>query len=73
MITLTNTFHRTSITLRKKEGDHVSPSTLSRARRALCGMAGCTCAGDDGTRESDFSLVPQGSGPDSPILVVANR
>jgi len=57
-ITLTNEFHNTSINLVPGPGG-LSPRQVTRARRALCGIAGCTCGGDCGER-----------GPGNPALAI---
>lgn len=48
-ITLTNDNHNTSINL-VVAGNKLSESQISRARRTLCGCAGCTCSNDLGMR-----------------------
>lgn len=58
MITLKNDFHNTVVTLRPGHG-RLSPSQVARSRRALCGIAGCTCGGWCGER-----------GPQSERLVI---
>lgn len=52
-ITLTNNFHNTSINLYPHQtplGMVLSPSQVKRAKKALCGMADCSCSGALGTR-----------------------
>lgn len=73
MITLTNDFHSTEITLRKKAGDSVSRSTYYRVRRALCGISDCTCSHSDGTRGSRYELMVMGYDPDAPITVLDHQ
>ena len=49
-ITVENTYHGTSATLRPRERDGkwwVSRRTWLRARRQLCGREGCTCGDRD--------------------------
>ncbi len=43
MITLTNTFHNTSVNVKVDEGQPLSLSQTRRASRALCGVADCKC------------------------------
>ena len=50
MITLTNNFHNTEINIRADVGDTLTHSQVSRSRRALCGIADCSCSGREGTR-----------------------
>jgi hypothetical protein len=57
-ITLTNDFHNTTVTLRCEVLSHIhnvstaylSAGQIKRAKRELCGIAGCTCSGDAGLR-----------------------
>ena len=54
-IVLKNDFHGTQVRLRVLEFTSSQPAILSssqvdRARRKLCGMAGCTCSGILGQR-----------------------
>lgn len=49
-ITLTNDFHHSSISLKRSTAHPLSAREVARARRALCGINGCTCAGVAGTR-----------------------
>jgi hypothetical protein len=54
-LTLTNDFHNTSVSLRVELTGfyaYLSPAQARRARRALCGVAGCTCGGTLGERGS---------------------
>lgn len=59
MLTLTNTFHNTSVRTRyteerlerlsklyPQERTAAENATIRRLRRALCGIEGCTCAQD---------------------------
>ena len=48
LITLHNWFHNSSIRVREGE---LSPATVRRVRRALCGSATCTCSGPLGIRQ----------------------
>ena len=59
-MTITNDFHCTSIEIRAKVGQIVSPSTLRRVRRALCGIPTCTCGRSDGSRNSRYGLEANG-------------
>jgi hypothetical protein len=53
-ITLRNDFHNTGTTLNAKEvaggSYYLSRSQVRKARRDLCGVAGCTCGGYIGQR-----------------------
>lgn len=46
MITITNDFHNSSVTLRVNLGQWLSKSQIQRARNTLCGISGCTCGGN---------------------------
>lgn len=48
-ITLYNDFHNTEITLIVKNG-MLSPAQVKKSKKALCGIAGCTCGDELGTR-----------------------
>lgn len=50
MITLKNDFHNSSISIRAELGQWLSKSQIARARKALCGITGCTCGGNLGER-----------------------
>jgi hypothetical protein len=69
MLTLTNSFHNTSITLRAGRPRKLFERTLSRrqvahARKVLCGMPDCQCGEDvcktRGMRR--LTIVPQADG-----------
>lgn len=57
-VILTNDFHNTSVVLRCETLSHIcnevsirpNRSQIKRSKKALCGLADCTCSGDDGTR-----------------------
>lgn len=57
-ITLKNDFHNSSVTLNAEVLSHVyhtataylSANQVKRAKQKLCGINGCTCSGDAGTR-----------------------
>ena len=57
-VILRNNFHNTSVTIRCPVFLHIhneakiypSVSQIRRAKRELCGIDGCTCSGDAGTR-----------------------
>ena len=57
-ITLTNDFHNTSVNVRCEVLSHIhnvataypSLNQIKKAKKALCGIDGCTCSGDAGTR-----------------------
>ncbi len=49
-ITLTNDFHNTSVVLRPDGEERLTVGQVQRARRTLCGIAGCTCGGSLGVR-----------------------
>ena len=58
LITLTNDFHNSSINIRCEVLSHIhnvataypNASQIKRAKKALCGVSGCCCSRDDGTR-----------------------
>lgn len=58
MITLTNSFHGTQVALRANPGEWLSRRQIQRARRALCGVKGCTCGGFAGERGPQW--IPDG-------------
>lgn len=67
MITVTNDFHNTQVTLRAREGEALTDSQIRRARRELCGVAGCMCGGAIGERGTqDYEVLIDGAG--SPYL-----
>ena len=43
MYELTNDFHNTSATVRVGKNGFMSPRTVKRVERELCGIDGCTC------------------------------
>lgn len=57
-ITLKNDFHNTEVLLRAEVLSHIhhtataylTTGQIKRAKRELCGIAGCTCSGEAGTR-----------------------
>ncbi len=57
-VTLTNDFHGTEVTIRTEVLSHIWHTStirptlgqIKRAKRVLCGIDGCTCSGDLGTR-----------------------
>lgn len=57
-VTLTNDFHNTSTTLICETLSHIygevtirpSVNQIRRAKKALCGISGCTCSDDAGCR-----------------------
>lgn len=57
-VTLTNDFHNTSVRIRCEVLSHIhneamiypTAGQIAKAKKALCGISGCTCSGDDGTR-----------------------
>lgn len=58
LVTLTNDFHNTDVTLRCEVLSHIygeatiypSESQIKRAKRELCGIDGCTCSDAAGCR-----------------------
>ena len=57
LITLTNDFHTSSVNIRCRVVDsygtftaYPNASQIKRAKKALCGVSGCCCSRDDGTR-----------------------
>ncbi len=61
--TIRNDFHNTSVTIRCEGLSHlhgevvISPNRrqLARMKKALCGIKGCQCSGDDGKRGNSFT------------------
>lgn len=57
-VTLTNDFHNTSVRIRCEVLSHIhnlstiypSVGQIKKAKKALCGIDGCTCSGDAGIR-----------------------
>ena len=52
-ITLTNDFHNSSVRLNadvRRETAYLTTSQVKRAKQQLCGVAGCRCSNDAGTR-----------------------
>ena len=57
-ITLRNDFHNSSVTLNADVRSHIhnvataylSTGQIRRAKQELCGIDGCTCSGEAGTR-----------------------
>ena len=54
-ITLTNDFHNTKIGLKTRHGHRLSPGQVAKARKALCGVPGCTCGGICGERGVQYT------------------
>lgn len=58
LVTLRNDFHNTEVTLRAEVLSHIwhtatiypSKAQAKRAKKVLCGISGCTCSNDFGTR-----------------------
>ena len=53
MLKLSNSFHGSFVNLRpRKEAGRtlLSEGQVKRAKRELCGLSGCVCSGDLGTR-----------------------
>lgn len=65
---LINDFHGTEYRTR---GGVLSPSTVRRIRKALCGIQGCTCGGVLGERGPDNPTVLEF--PDGEIMVLGTR
>jgi len=61
MLTLRNNFHNTTCRVNVKPGEVLSYHQLRRARFHLCGIDGCTCSNETGTRgqqwQTDGSVV----------------
>lgn len=79
-ITLTNDYHNSEVNLLvdsgalNQGGAELSPTQISRARRELCGVDGCTCGDDLGMRGSQSVHVHVGSDRDlKPIATVWSR
>lgn len=49
-ITLNNNFHGTAVRIAAEPGQVLSLGQVARARRALCGISGCTCGNALGMR-----------------------
>ena len=47
---ITNDFHNTAARVHPGPGGRLSPATVRRVRRELCGLAGCVCGGFLGER-----------------------
>lgn len=74
MTTITNSFHGSEVTINANVGEEVSASTLRRVRRALCGISGCTCCREDGSRDSRFHIEIRGCDKStSPMVVVDSK
>lgn len=54
-LTLRNDFHQTEATVLVKNGV-ISPRSLKRARKKLCGMRDCCCGGIRGTQDMVIDL-----------------
>lgn len=50
MIELRNDFHNSHVFLDVTEGKPLSYGQIKKAERRLCGVKGCTCSGELGTR-----------------------
>lgn len=64
-ITLTNDFHNTSTIVHVDDRGWITERQLKRARKALCGVDGCSCGGDAGERgpqehEASVCAMPDG-------------
>jgi hypothetical protein len=62
---LRNDFHRSSVCLRVPADGILSREQVARARRVLCGVAGCTCGGNLGERgpqPAPFVVTPLSDG-----------
>lgn len=60
MITITNDFHNTEARVR---GLELSPATVRRVRRELCGISDCTCGGVLGQRgRQEVEIEPNEDG-----------
>ena len=63
-ITLTNDFHNTEVALNVKN-NLISAGQIRRANKELCGIDGCTCSDDLGTRgpqDVDFEVCQDQNG-----------
>lgn len=61
LITLTNDFHGTEITIRVKAKDNyyiISRYQMNRMWKILCGHKDCTCSNSMGTRGSEYVIEP---------------
>jgi hypothetical protein len=68
-ITLTNDFHGTRVALRVN-GDSLTASQIRRAKKTLCGVAGCCCSGALGTRGTQTAHVELVGWGDNQVGVV---
>jgi hypothetical protein len=65
-ITIINDFHNTETRIRVGDDMSITKRQYQRARRALCGIQGCTCGGDRGGR---YQLVEDLGGFDPSYYV----
>lgn len=55
-VTLKNNFHNTSVKVYEGE---LSPETVRRVKKVLCGVKGCTCSNNLGVKgEQDCEIIP---------------
>lgn len=66
--TLRNDFHGTEVTLRAEPGQVLSLGQAARARRTLCGIAGCTCGNDLGMRGPNPEIGYEGYTRDGKMM-----
>ena len=59
-VTLKNDFHRTQYTLRTRLYKPLTPGQIKGCRKILCGVPGCSCAGDLGIRGPQLFDVIEG-------------
>jgi hypothetical protein len=59
MITLTNDFHNSSVSIRATVGDLLTPAQIRKAKATLCGINGCACGGPLGERGEQSSRIEQ--------------
>ena len=55
-ITLTNDFHNTTVNL-VATAKRLNAKQVKRAKKALCGIDGCTCSDDLGMRGSQTVII----------------
>jgi len=63
-VTIKNDFHHTSCVVVPKADGRLSASQIARCRRALCGIAECTCGGaldERGSQEVEIDQEGIGS------------
>lgn len=74
IITLTNDFHNTEVTIRVRELPHtITPSQHQRIERALCGMSDCRCGTIRGPQYHDDTRLEFEFGDPQLVIYEANE